>query len=96
MRARMQVNFYATLRPIVGGRQVEVSLPEGAEVRDLVALLLERWPVLREHLVEDDGSLSRRVAVYVDGRNVRWLPDGEGTTLTPAQNVAIFPPVAGG
>ncbi len=92
----MRVSFYATLRPIVGGAQVEVSLPEGADVRGLIAVLIERWPALREHMVEDDGSLSRRVAVYVDGRNVRWLPDREGTELTPAHTVAIFPPVAGG
>ena len=91
----MQVSFHATLRPIVGGRSVEVSLGEGAVVQDLVDHLADRWPGLREHLFDEDGSLSRRVNIFVDGRNVRWL-DGLSSPLSRGQKVDVFPPVAGG
>ena len=92
----MQVSFFAALRQIVGGRDFDVSLPVGATVRDLAEELVRRWPALREHLFTDEGSLSRRVAIYVDGRNVRWLPDADATALSEGQCVALIPPAAGG
>ncbi|MFP8876818.1 MAG: ubiquitin-like small modifier protein 1 [Myxococcota bacterium] len=91
----MRVSFYATLRPIVGGRSVEVPLDEGATVRELVDALASRWPGLSEQLFDEEGGLSRRVNVFVEGRDILWL-DGVETPLQPGQKVDIFPPVAGG
>ncbi|HEY5658657.1 MAG TPA: ubiquitin-like small modifier protein 1 [Myxococcota bacterium] len=90
------MSFFASLRQIAGGRDFDVPLPAGASVRDLAAELVRRWPALREHLFTDAGALSRRVAIYVDGRNVRWLPDGEATALSERQCVSLIPPAAGG
>jgi MoaD family protein len=92
----MRVSFFATLREIVGGRDVDLSLPADATVRDLAEELARRWPELREHLFTDEGALSRRAAIYVDGRNVRWLPDAEATRLSEEQCVSVIPPAAGG
>jgi len=92
----MRVSFFASLREIVEGRDIDVSLPEGATVRDLAEELARRWPELREHLFTDEGALSRRAAIYVDGRNVRWLPDAEATRLSENQCIALIPPAAGG
>ena len=91
----MRVSFYATLEPIVGQRKVELPLAAGARVADLVDALAARWPDLREHLMDEDGRLSRRVNIFVGGRNVRWL-EGIETPLEPDQTIDIFPPVAGG
>ena len=91
----MRVRVYATLRPIVGGPEVDVELPKGATVQNLIELLSARWPDLREHLLTDDGGLSRRVNVFVGGRNVRWM-DGAATSLAGVAEVDLFPPVAGG
>jgi molybdopterin synthase sulfur carrier subunit len=92
----MQVSFFASLRQIVGGRDFDISLPADATVRDLADELMRRWPELREHLFTEEGALSRRVAIYVDGRNVRWLPDAEATRLSEDHCVALIPPAAGG
>ena len=92
----MRVSFFATLREIVGGRDIDVSLPEGATVRDLAEELVRRWPALREHLFTHEGELSRRAAIFVDGRNVRWLPDGEATRVSARECIAVIPPAAGG
>jgi MoaD family protein len=91
----MKVRFYATLRPIVGERSVELPLADGTTVRELTRELARRWPALAEHLFDEDGGLSRRVNVFVGGRNVRWL-DGLDTPLRSDQAVDVFPPVAGG
>jgi molybdopterin synthase sulfur carrier subunit len=92
----MRVSFFASLREIVEGRDIDVSLPEGATVRDLAEELARRWPELREHLFTDEGALSRRAAIYVDGRSVRWLPEAEATQLSEDQCIALIPPAAGG
>jgi molybdopterin synthase sulfur carrier subunit len=92
----MQVSFFASLRQIVGGRDFDVSLPADATVRDLADELVRRWPALRQHLFTDEGALSRRAAIYVDGRNVRWLPAAEATQLSENQRIALIPPAAGG
>jgi molybdopterin synthase sulfur carrier subunit len=92
----MRVSFFATLREIVGERDIDVSLPEGATVRELAEELVRRWPELRAHLFTEEGALSRRAAICLDGRNVRWLPDGDATRLSENQCVALIPPAAGG
>ncbi len=91
----MKVSFFATLRPIVGERSIDLPLPADATVRGLVAELARRWPALGEHLFDERGDLSRRVNLFVGGRNVRWL-EGLDTPLAPDQVVDVFPPVAGG
>ena len=92
----MRVCLYATFRPIVGARRVELDLPDGTTVLELAGELAGRWPELREHLLTDAGDLSRRVNVFVDGRNVRWLEKGAHTRLPADAEVDFFPPVAGG
>ncbi len=94
--APVQVSFYSTLRLIVGGRDFDVPLPAGATVRDLAEELARRWPELREQLFTEEGGLSRRVAIYLDGRDVRWLPDADATILEEGQRASLIPPAAGG
>jgi molybdopterin synthase sulfur carrier subunit len=91
----MQIGFYATLRPIVGAKRVDVDVPEGATVGDLVALLVARWPALAQALLDESGALSRRAHVFVDGRSARFL-EGEQTRLDPTARIDVIPAVAGG
>ena len=91
----MRVRVYATLRPIVGGKSVDLPIVPGATVRDLVACMVARWPDL-ETLLLDEGSLSRRAHVVLDGRSARHLPNGEHTVIEAGQEVDISPAVAGG
>ncbi len=92
----MKVSFYARLRPIVGEKSVEIPLPEGATVDQLVAEIVRRWPALRDYLLDDTGALARHVQLCVNGRGVRYLEDGLSTVLTPAHQVDVFPALAGG
>jgi MoaD family protein len=91
----VRVKVYATLRPIVGGRYADLPVEAGATVRDLVQVMVERWPELEPMMLED-GEVSRRVHVFVDGRSSRHLPDGSGTVLREGQEVDVAPAVAGG
>ena len=92
----MLVKVYATLRPIVGDRRVELPLEEGATVRELVARMVARWPDLQALMLDDEGELSNRVHVFVDGRSARHLPEGSDTRLSASNEIDVFPAVAGG
>jgi molybdopterin synthase sulfur carrier subunit len=91
----VRVKVYATLRPVVGGRFAELPLEPGATVRQLVDCMVDRWPELREMMIED-GAVSRRVHVFLDGRSSRHLPDGEDTVIRAGQEIDVSPAVAGG
>ncbi len=93
---KVQVNFFATLRAIVGQKTVEVDLPEGATVRDLAEALVRKYPALREYLFTDDGRLHHSVHILLDGRDYEYLEEGEHAVLTGKETINIFPPVGGG
>lgn len=92
----MQVNFYATLRPIVGGRTVIFDLTEGVTVRELVDAAVTRFPPLRTQLLDPNGNLYSHVHVFVNGRDAPYLPNGVETIIAPGDTIDIFPAVAGG
>jgi molybdopterin synthase sulfur carrier subunit len=92
----VKVSFYATIRAIVGAKTLEIELPEGSSIQELLDRLIERCPPLTEKLFDPDGKLTRSVQVFVDGRSAAYLPDGLETKLSSDQAVDIFPAVAGG
>jgi molybdopterin synthase sulfur carrier subunit len=92
----MKVNFYATLRQIVGGKTVEVDVPDGITVKELLDKLATRYPALRPELLDGDGNLHGHVHVFVNGRDVPFLVDKINTRISPRDAVNIFPPVGGG
>jgi len=51
---------------------------------------------LRAHLFAADGSLSRHVHVFVDGRDSHYLSGGLDTVLGGDEQIDVFPPVGGG
>lgn len=93
--AFVDVRFYATLRPIVGGKLVCFDLPEGSTARDLLTAACERFPALGPLIWKEDGELGDYIKVFVDGRDIRYLQMLK-TPLPVDADVDIFPPAAGG
>lgn len=92
----MQVNFYATYRQIVGGKAVDLPIPESITVRHLVDEIVRHYPKLRMELLDENGEPRRYVHVFVNGRDALHLAAGFDTRLEPDDTVNIFPPIAGG
>lgn len=92
----MKVSFYANFRTLVGAKTVEVGLDAGSRVGPLLIGLVERYPTLKHHLLDEAGNLLQHVHVFVNGHDVHNLPAKMDTHLTPNDQVDIFPPVAGG
>jgi len=80
---KVRVQFYAQLRDLIGLRQLELELPDGATVRDLLEQLYVQRPALRAH---DKSILIGAGLEFVD-RNYK---------LKPGEEISIMPPVQGG
>jgi molybdopterin synthase sulfur carrier subunit len=92
----MKVNFYATLRPIVGQKTVEVDIPDGATVGQLIAALVDAYPALRHEILDPAGNLHGHIKVFVNGRDMTYLEHQTNTVLHPDDVINVFPPVGGG
>jgi molybdopterin converting factor small subunit len=87
------VRIPPTLRAEVGGeRQVAAS---GGTVRELLDDLISRFPGLRGQLVED-GEIAPFVNVYLEGDDVRTLPEGFDAPVREGATVILLPAMAGG
>ncbi len=92
----MQVNFYATLRQVVGAKSVEIPFREGMTARQLLAEVIHLYPGLRTELFDGKGDLYHHVHVFINGRDVPFLEDSLDTLLSSADAVSIFPAIGGG
>ncbi len=91
----MLIRLYATLRQRAGARDIEVNCNDGASVGDALRQLLERKPALEGRILDPQGDVVPYVAIFVDGRDIRHL-DGLATPVGEDDEIAVFPPVAGG
>jgi molybdopterin converting factor small subunit len=80
---KIPVQFYAQLRDLVGMRELDVDLAEGATVRDLLEKIYAQQPALGPH----DKSILIGAGVEFVGRNYE---------LKPGEEISIMPPVQGG
>ena len=92
----VQVNFYSTLRQIVGKKTVEIALPEGGKIRQLVEEIVSCYPALRREILSEQGDLLGHIHVFINGRESSFLENALETTLYPDDSISIFPAVGGG
>ncbi|MFN2141384.1 MAG: ubiquitin-like small modifier protein 1 [Candidatus Promineifilaceae bacterium] len=92
----MKVNFYATLRQIVGQKTVELDLPEGTTAIQLVEAVMAQYPRMRPELVDENGDLHGHIHLFVNGRDASFLENQMDTVVKPTDKIDIFPPVGGG
>ena len=91
----MQVRIFATLRPLVGAREVEVEVRVGDTVRNVLDGLKHTYPALHERILDEDGNIQRSIHILVNGRSVKYL-QGLDTAIGDGDRLALFPAVGGG
>ena len=82
-KVQVKLLFFASLKDIVGSRQLDFDVPSGATVNDLLERLEARYPGLRPYRSIVLTSLNED---YVE----------RSTVVSDGDEVAIFPPVSGG
>ena len=80
---KVRVQFYAQLRELIGTQELELELPQGAIVRELLERVYVQNPALRAH----DKSILIGAGVEFVDRNYK---------LNPGEEIAVMPPVQGG
>jgi len=92
----VRINFYATLRQIVGRKTLDMDVPEDTTLRQLLDEIIQLHPSMRRELYDETGALFGHVHVLVNGRDAPYLDNVLDTILVPDDVVSIFPAVGGG
>ena len=75
-----------------GQSELEVH---GDNVQNVLAELFDAHPDIKNHLVEDDGSLRNFVNIFIDGEDIRQK-GGLDAEVKEGAEVRIIPSIAGG
>ena len=85
------VKLFGNLRSLTGGKQHQIP---GANVQSVVANLCNQYPSLCEVLLEN-GEIRPHFKIILNGHDIQ-LSDGLDTSVKDGDQIAIFPPIAGG
>jgi molybdopterin synthase sulfur carrier subunit len=93
----VKVRTILALKKILGKGEVELAVPEGSTLRELLAMLVERWgDELASRLFEPKTrTVLPYIRLMVNGRDIAFL-DRMETVLRNGDDVLILPPVSGG
>jgi MoaD family protein len=95
---RIRIRGYLTLKDAIGDQPFREIEAESITVKELISQLSselgDRFPGMSPS--PSSSRESRHLIVLVNGRHCSHLPDGLATGLKDGDEVAIFPPVAGG
>ena len=80
---KVQVQFFSRLRDLAGRSEIDLEVPEGTTVADLLAMLYSQTPALRGW----DKSILLASGVEFVGRDY---------VLKNCDEISVMPPVQGG
>ncbi len=94
----IKVRGYLTFRDIIGERSIAITDGEILTVNDLLIRLSQELDQRFRGTIYDPQTkiLGEYVAVIINGRSYHNLPDKLQSQLIEGDEVAIFPPMAGG
>ena len=88
--------LYATLRERAGGaRLVEIVIPPGSTVRDVLHALSDLYPGIVAEVLDETGNVRAGYKILLNGRDVDFV-GGLDAQVSEGAEVHLFPPVAGG
>jgi len=92
----MKVNFYATLRAIVGQKTVEIDPLPGMTAQQIVEKVITVYPALCPELLDENNHFQDHMKFFINGREAIYMEDKMNTVIHLDDKVDIFPPVGGG
>lgn len=95
---KIRVRGYLTFRDIIGDIAISDSEADVYSLRQLLeSLSLDHEDTLGYKIFDPhDGGVREHIAVLVNGVHYSHLPEKLETMLKDGDEVAIFPPIAGG
>ncbi len=92
----MRVSFFATLRDIAGGKNVEFDLDHGITAQELLDAIIVKFPLMKKELLNENGEMYGHVHFFINGRDVQFMDEQFQTKIMQEDMVNVFPAVGGG
>ncbi len=80
---KVKIALFSVYREAVGEKEIEIEIGDDAKIKDVVQLLVERYPSLRK-LIE--------YAIF----SINYEYADENSRIREGDTIAIFPPIGGG
>jgi molybdopterin synthase sulfur carrier subunit len=93
----IRVRTILTLKRILGKGEVELAVPEGTTLRELLTMIVDRYgDEMASRVFEPKTrTVLPYIRLMVNGRDIAFL-DRMETILRDGDDVLILPPVSGG
>jgi molybdopterin synthase sulfur carrier subunit len=94
---KIKIYTILELKKILGQRELEVTIPNGSTVKDLLSWMMNKWgDKLTPHLYKSvNDSIFPHIRLMVNGRSIEFL-NGIDTILQDGDEFSMLPLVAGG
>ena len=94
---KVKVHTILDIKKIIGKGEIEITVPEGSSVKEVVVRLVGTTEELRSRLLESDNPLKvhPHIRLMINGRDIAFL-GGMDTVLEDSDEILILPPVSGG
>jgi molybdopterin synthase sulfur carrier subunit len=94
----IRVKGYLTFRDVIGDLSIQENEPESYTLKHLLEKLTQQFKEKSGYdiLDSDNEGVRENIAVLLNGIHYSHLPDKLETELKDGDEVAIFPPIAGG
>jgi len=83
------------LRPFAEGKSQIILESSPAVLRDVLTILWQRYPGIRDRVVTEQGQIREHINIFVGNENVRYTGTLQ-TPLTDGAEITILPAISGG
>ena len=88
------IKAFARFREILGSETIE-EVPEGTTLAALIEEIARKNPKMKASLYDDDGTMRRYIILMQNKKRVNHS-EVESIILNDGDEIALYPPVAGG
>jgi MoaD family protein len=90
------VHYFTILRELTGKRQEKIKMKEGSTVKDMLAVLVEKYGErFKRYVSPPKGKKGLQLVLLLNNQDITQL-DGSKTTLHNGDTVSLILPIAGG
>jgi molybdopterin synthase sulfur carrier subunit len=90
----VRIRFFARFRELVGP-EIVTETREGGTILSLIRSVTQENPAAQEAIFDPKGGFRRYVILMQNGARIETMNAGE-TMVSDGDEIAVFPPVAGG